>query len=287
MLPLAVSLSPSQLRLISTIGMGVLVGTSMIVIIPEGIETIYSAKLTTSVNPVSGGVVRERSAWGFNQATPALFPRQERREGIDHTYTHAQAPAPPAGATNVEEGHNHDHEETDSGAHKWVGLSLISGFILMYLIDVIPMHTHTTTHAPYHIALDSLRSLNSPPDTPAHGPGSKPSSTTLGLVIHAAADGIALGASSTSSNVALEAIIFLAIMLHKAPAAFGLSAVLLRAGLGKRQARTHLIIFSMAAPVGAIVTWVLVNLLGGEKVGGAGMQWWTGVLLLFSGGTFL
>lgn len=76
-------------------------------------------------------------------------------------------------------------------------------------------------------------------------------------------------------------------MLHKAPAAFGLSAVLLRAGLGKRQARTHLIVFSMAAPVGAIVTWVLVNLLGGEEVGGAGMQWWTGVLLLFSGGTFL
>lgn len=292
MLPLAVSLTPSQLRLISTIGMGVLVGTSMIVIIPEGIETIYSANPTTSVKPIPEGIVRARSTWDLNPAArdiPALFSRQEKEEGLDRNYAHvhAQAPAPSTRATDVEEGHGSDHEETDSGAHKWVGLSLISGFILMYLIDVIPMHTHTTTHVPYHIALDSLRSLNSPPDTPAHGPGSKPSSTTLGLVIHAAADGIALGASSTSSNVALEAIIFLAIMLHKAPAAFGLSAVLLRAGLGKRQARTHLIVFSMAAPVGAIVTWMLVNLLGGEEVGGAGMQWWTGVLLLFSGGTFL
>src|ERR1700734_999161 len=42
-LPLSMSLSQSQLRLISTIGMGVLVGTSLIVIIPEGIEAVYSA----------------------------------------------------------------------------------------------------------------------------------------------------------------------------------------------------------------------------------------------------
>lgn len=268
----------------------------MIVIIPEGIDTIYSAKPTTAIKSSStSGMVRERGIWGFNPAArdiPVLFPRQEEDTGSDHGHTHPHIPAPlpvvggPVDDVGGDNDHDHDHE-TDSGAHKWVGLSLVSGFILMYLIDVIPTHAHTHTHVPYHIALDSLRSLNSPPDTPAHGSGSKPSSTTLGLVIHAAADGIALGASSTSSNVALEAIIFLAIMLHKAPAAFGLSAVLLRAGLGKRQARAHLIVFSMAAPVGAIVTWVLVNLLGGEEVGGAGMQFWTGVLLLFSGGTFL
>lgn len=258
----------------------------MIVIIPEGIETIYSAKPTTAIKSSTvSGMVRDLAPAAARDI-PVLFPRQEGDEEPDHGHTHLPGPLPVVGGAAEGADEDHDHE-TDSSAHKWVGLSLISGFILMYLIDVIPNHTHAHTHAPYHIALDSLRSLNSPPDTPGHGPGSKPSSTTLGLVIHAAADGIALGASSTSSNVALEAIIFLAIMLHKAPAAFGLSAVLLRAGLGKRQARAHLIVFSMAAPVGAIVTWILVNLLGGEEVGGAGMQWWTGVLLLFSGGTFL
>lgn len=291
-LPLVVSLSPSQIRLISTIGMGVLVGTSMIVIIPEGIDTIYSAKpsvpaVRTSSEPAA------RSLWvPDHQVTrrdiSILYPREDDAEEHGHTHTDPNTggviDAPPA-----EEGEDHDHDhdhESDAGAHKWVGLSLVSGFILMYLIDVIPTHAHTTT-APYHIALDSLHSLSSPPDTPLHPHSSRPASTTLGLVIHAAADGIALGASSTSSNVALEAIIFVAIMLHKAPAAFGLSAVLLRAGLGKRQAKMHLVVFSMAAPLGAVVTWVLVNMLGGEEVGGAGMQWWTGVLLLFSGGTFL
>ena len=79
-------------------------------------------------------------------------------------------------------------------------------------------------------------------------------------------------------------------MVHKAPAAFGLTSVLLRQGLGKRGARAHLVAFAMAAPVGAVGTWMVVRMLGGG--GGEGgeeevMRWWTGVLLLFSGGTFL
>lgn len=42
-LPLSFNLSTRQLRIITLLGTGVLVGTSLIVIIPEGIETMYSA----------------------------------------------------------------------------------------------------------------------------------------------------------------------------------------------------------------------------------------------------
>lgn len=45
------------------------------------------------------------------------------------------------------------------------------------------------------------------------------------------ADGIALGAAATTSHTDVEFIVFLAIMLHKAPAAFGLVTFLLHAGL--------------------------------------------------------
>jgi zinc transporter 9 len=41
------------------------------------------------------------------------------------------------------------------------------------------------------------------------------SNTTIGLCIHALADGIALGSSAVSNNLALEGIVFVAIMLHK------------------------------------------------------------------------
>ena len=96
-----------------------------------------------------------------------------------------------------------------------------------------------------------------------------------------------MGASATSSNTKLGLVIFLAIMVHKAPAAFGLTSVLLKQGLSKRAARGHLIIFSLAAPIGALSTWLLVNILGGSGMEAEGGQWWTGMLLLFSAGTFL
>jgi zinc transporter 9 len=77
-------------------------------------------------------------------------------------------------------------------------------------------------------------------------------------------------------------------MVHKAPAAFGLTSVLLKQGLSKRSARSHLLLFSLAAPAGALLTWFVAHALG---VGGVGnvesTAWWTGMLLLFSGGTFL
>ena len=239
MLPLAISFTKPQMRLISMIGMGVLVGTSLIVIIPEGIETLYR------VSSLS-----------------------------DRHHEHEESFAP-------------DHEKPSP--HAYIGISLITGFILMYLIDTLPpliSHIRSPASSPTYIALNNLSSSNT--SSSASGSSAPPSSysTTTGLVIHACADGIALGASSTASNVALETIIFVAIMLHKAPAAFGLSAVLLKKGLGKRQARMHLAVFSLAAPAGALGTWVIINLLGGgvDKVG---MQWWSGILLLFSGGTFL
>jgi len=122
----------------------------------------------------------------------------------------------------------------------------------------------------------------------ASATGQKGSATTIGLVIHAAADGIALAASSFVSQASTGIVVFLALMIHKAPAAFGLTSVLLKQGRSKRQTRAHLIVFSLAAPVAAITTWVLVNMIGGEGVKeGQGTEFATGMLLLFSGGTFL
>lgn len=47
LLPLSFSMSQSRLRLIATLGVGVLVGTSLTVIIPEGVDTLYSSEITS------------------------------------------------------------------------------------------------------------------------------------------------------------------------------------------------------------------------------------------------
>ncbi|EJT74338.1 hypothetical protein GGTG_08179 [Gaeumannomyces tritici R3-111a-1] len=181
----------------------------------------------------------------------------------------------------------------------YIGFSLALGFVLMFLIDRLPrqaMDQFQTAPTTRHISLDNLASSSAGPEEESEGflgslaptpRQSRSLATTTGLVIHAAADGIAMGASATTSNMKLGLIIFVAIMIHKAPAAFGLTSVLLKQGLSKRAARGHLIVFSLAAPVGALATYLFASMLGGQSLDGETGQWWTGMLLLFSGGTFL
>ncbi|KAI9789974.1 MAG: hypothetical protein M1835_001287 [Candelina submexicana] len=312
--------------------MGVLVGTSLIVIIPEGVETLYSASLSRPVTRREAHYdkamdvrwmvhERHRSQLDSGRSHATINARDSSEADLEafnslpgpavpeNSLPSADSPplAVPQGHHAVEASriHTKDKEsashEHPAEPHAWVGLSLILGFILMYLIDQVPQHAsaHTQTNQqPYHISLDNLsQGLHHPNGHVQYDDvntsasiylKSRSRATTTGLVIHAAADGIALGASSSTADERLGFVIFLAIMVHKAPAAFGLTSVLLKQGLSKRVIRGHLVIFSLAAPLGALATWTVVHLLGKGTMGGSeGTKFWTGVLLLFSAGTFL
>lgn len=306
-LPLSMTLSQSQLRLISSIGVGILVGTSLIVIIPEGVEAVAT---TATAGEIEG--LKARLVLASRDAPDILLPRNvhaiEYRNApkldIDATVRRALATreddAPAAEEPPVvppkEKEDKHEHEGFPTF---YIGFALTAGFVLMFLIDRLPQHATdgmNRTPATRHISLDNLGSssvngdeeddnfLGSLTPTPKQ---SRSLATTTGLVIHAAADGIAMGASATTSDMKLGLIIFIAIMFHKAPAAFGLTSLLLKQGLSKRAARGHLIAFSLAAPVGAIGTYLILSILGGGNMDGPSGQWWTGMLLLFSAGTFL
>lgn len=311
------SLSQSQLRLISSIGIGILVGTSLIVIIPEGISAVSHAALSTGQlhGPAKRDMIAARAMVRWERGTRDLPTFEELGEGdiLKQTLPIAlpgaesrsnrmvRVPSPeedPPTKTPSE----HAPQPPEAVPTFYIGLSLILGFVLMFLIDRLPRHASdnfTPPPAPRHISLSNLGGsalsggggddaeetdgfLGGLAPTPKQ---SRSLATTTGLVIHAAADGIAMGASAAGSDMKLGFIIFLAIMVHKAPAAFGLTSVLLKQGLSKRAARGHLIVFSLASPLGAWATFILANLLGG--VGGESNQWWTGMLLLFSAGTFL
>lgn len=107
---------------------------------------------------------------------------------------------------------------------------------------------------------------------------------TVGLVVHSAADGVALGAAASTAHHDVEVIIFLAIMLHKAPAAFGLVTFLLHEGLERTRIRKHLLIFSLAAPLMAVVTYFGLGQDGKDTLSSVNA---TGAAMLFSAGTFL
>ncbi|KAG0380034.1 hypothetical protein BGX24_010448 [Mortierella sp. AD032] len=361
--PLSFHLSEDRLKLISNFGVGLLVGTSLVVIIPEGVETLYSTPKTvkstspTGQPPASGingnnapikrafvlpdnaadglvkrqeefvvltanhpRLVRDRFLQGEGEVKAASYEDNmaatlvedqsflaKRQETADNEGGIAQAPAADQEGEKTgdketgrqDAGHADDgaeeeeEEEEEDEAHKYIGLALLSGFILMFLIDQMgPTHAHSHNN---HVSVADFTELHnlqlddnnirmpSAAGMSVGGGKKRGNPITIGLVVHAAADGIALGASA--SRPELRFIVFLAIMLHKAPAAFGLSTVLLQHGFSRRQTRQQVGIFSLAAPIGALLTYIFIQLSGQHEE--ASLHWWTGMLLLFSGGTFL
>ncbi|CAG8610879.1 14627_t:CDS:1 [Cetraspora pellucida] len=297
-IPLAFHLSEDRLRIISVFGVGLLVGAALIVIIPEGIETLYNVQMddhnsfshSNNFISIADDTLEKRSLWDNKLKRSELnlnsIPEEQEQDNEPLDPPNGKDPKNP----EQEPDKDHDHEKENIN-HLYVGIALITGFAIMFVIDQIDTshgHSHTRVSV---VSLTELRSLsngNERDDDSHEILGSstihkKPVSATIGLVIHAAADGIALGASAREPT--LEFIVFLAIMLHKAPAAFGLATVLLRDGYTRRQIRKHLIIFALAAPFSALLTYAFLQRNG--ELDPSGMKWWTAMLLLFSGGTFL
>ncbi|XP_020331553.2 zinc transporter ZIP9 [Oncorhynchus kisutch] len=235
-IPLAVNFSEEKLKLVTVLGAGLLCGTALAVIIPEGVHALYEEVLE-GVHHAPGQVE------GVGVSEP--------REGVD-------------AALGVSGEHSHSHEHL----HAYIGVSLVLGFVFMLLVDQIgSAHVHSSADDPESARVASSKIT-----------------TTLGLVVHAAADGVALGAAASTSQTSVQLIVFVAIMLHKAPAAFGLVSFLMHAGLERNRIRKHLLAFALAAPVLAMVTFVGLSQSSKEALSNVNA---TGVAMLFSAGTFL
>ncbi|XP_026166049.1 zinc transporter ZIP9 [Mastacembelus armatus] len=150
-------------------------------------------------------------------------------------------------------------------ARFFIGLTLTLGFAFMFIVDQIG--SYVSMH-------DKATCL----------PNSAGITATLGLVIHAAADGFALGAAVATGQVTVQVVVFFAVILHKAPAAFGLVSFLMHTGLEKKHIQGHLLAFSAASPLVAISTYFIIHASGRSPQNQLSA---TGVGMLFSAGTFL
>nr|AII20595.1 membrane androgen receptor [Cynoscion nebulosus] len=234
-IPLAVNFSEEKLKLITVLGAGLLCGTALAVIIPEGVHALYEEILEGGHHSHGqAGVVEVSESKGEAESVLSAGGK-----------------------------HEHSHEQL----HACIGVSLVLGFVFMLLVDQIgSSHMHSTEDP------ESARVTSSK------------ITTTLGLVVHAAADGVALGAAASTSQTSVQLIVFVAIMLHKAPAAFGLVSFLMHAGLERNRIRKHLLVFALAAPVLAMLTFLGLSQSSKEALSDINA---TGVAMLFSAGTFL
>ncbi|XP_027426012.2 zinc transporter ZIP9 isoform X2 [Zalophus californianus] len=231
--PLAVNFSEERLKLVTVLGAGLLCGTALAVIVPEGVHALYEDIL----------------------------------EDKHHQVSETQNVIASDKAAEIPVAHEHEHNHDHTQLHAYIGVSLVLGFVFMLLVDQIgSSHVHSTD------------------DPETARPSNSKITTTLGLVVHAAADGVALGAAASTSQTSVQLIVFVAIMLHKAPAAFGLVSFLMHAGLERNRIRKHLLVFALAAPVMSMVTYLGLSKSSKEALSEVNA---TGVAMLFSAGTFL
>ncbi|XP_076831720.1 zinc transporter ZIP9 isoform X2 [Brachyhypopomus gauderio] len=222
LVPLLINFSQQKMQFVTVLGAGLLCGTALAIIIPEGVELVEES-WKDSYCPAA----KQNST--SSNSTLELFSEKGLRPNIV------------------------------------IGASLVLGFTLMFVVDQI---------ANYFSANVSRASIYN---------GSS-ITTTLGLLIHAAADGVALGAAVASSQVSVQVIVFFVVILHKAPAAFGLVSFLMHAGLERSTVQKHLLAFSLAAPLLAVSTYFILSVTGGSAQYRLSA---TGIGMLLSAGTFL
>ncbi|OMJ17010.1 Zinc transporter ZIP9-A [Smittium culicis] len=199
-IPLSFKLSDSKLSSVALLGVGLLTGTALGVIIPEGIETILNVPHNHLEN-------KEKISSLGNGPT---FNASDSKI-----------------ATNLE--HSSGHQTL------FIGASIIFGFTFMMVLNMFVQEPD----------LSSFKSNSYSP----------------GIFVHGLADGFALGAALLDNiDKSVGVTIFLALVLHKAPEAFGLVATLLRLGYDRNRVRKLLTTYSLCAPIGAIATNFILRL---------------------------
>jgi zinc and cadmium transporter len=99
----------------------------------------------------------------------------------------------------------------------------------------------------------------------------------LGMSAHTLVDGFALGAASVDARLGL--LVFLAILAHKVPNSFSLSAILLSEGYSRSRAVLMNAAFALMVPAGAGIYVLMRNAVHVER--------FTSLALAASAGTFL
>ncbi|KRX38046.1 Zinc transporter ZIP9 [Trichinella murrelli] len=235
--PTIVSLPENRIKLSGALGAGLLVGTALGVIVPEGIHAIHASPhlnaegkhfdhyenipISKDVNVVKQFIPRPKGNFFENNTENTAMGKADLHTAQENWLMHD------CSAVNFE------------GKSRIIGVTLLYGFLFMFLIEhITERYTHGNDRGRVRIH---------------HG-----WMATIGLIVHSATDGIALGAAAFADS-SVTFIIFLAVLLHKAPAAFGLSTYLLNEGFEKSKIRKLLIIFSSSAPLATLLTFAGIS----------------------------
>tara|TARA_B100001250_G_scaffold227843_1_gene195564 strand:+ start:136 stop:1161 length:1026 start_codon:yes stop_codon:yes gene_type:complete len=276
-IPLTLELSSKNLKQFTAIGAGVLIASAFLVVMPEALELFedhddedskIAGLIALVMLEVDHGDINADQAIEEIETLVGGHDEHEHEGSLSESVLHVIEEVEEGeinatvGLEEIEElisATAHTHDEGDHMESSTLGLALLFGFVLMLLLE-----TFGLPHAVHHDEDKELLGL----------------SATIGLLAHAAADGLAVGAS-VSSSTETGLIVFAAIMLHKGPAAFGLSSFLKHIKIEDSKAKLYLILFALSSPIVAIFTFFALKDTSFATDDNIGLA------LLFSAGTFI
>lgn len=150
-----------------------------------------------------------------------------------------------------------------------LGATILAGFAAMMLLEGLGVG-----HAVHEEHHDHVKGHG-------HGHVHHPTSVTVlavGLSVHAMADGLAIGSAAAAGEAAFSALVALAVILHRVPAAFSLGLFALHEARSDLGAILAVVAFSLATPIMVVVAFLLLD-EADESI--------TALALLFSAGTFV
>ncbi|KAJ2047884.1 hypothetical protein GGI01_002196 [Coemansia sp. RSA 376] len=327
--PLYVRMDQSKFNLLALFGAGLLIGAALAVILPEGVETLSRSLLSHKTKSETDDTMVESMNTTIGWTLVAGFCVMFLIDNLfPSAHSHADTPDVP---DNDSAACLEDIQMTPRGNDRNLGNSefTLNDARLQYqqntrvddsMASLAIINGDESQHSAMHS--DDWRP-SAARQQPVQPPRSQPQwrrllgrlgsalsprylpSTLIGILVHSCADGLALGAAVASAHAAdngkdsddvhsssLEIIVFMALLLHKAPAAFGLITTLKQQGYAAYKLSVWLTVFAASAPLAALVTFSIF-LLAQPATPAAGhhektgTQSWAGIVMLFSAGTFM
>ena len=170
-----------------------------------------------------------------------------------------------------EEGHEEEeagHEEEELG-NLLIGGAILAGLLMMLILEGSGIghaiheehHDHHDEHGHEHVHHMTTPWL-----------------LVLGLSLHSAADGLAIGSAAAGTSEAVTALVAMAVLIHKVPAAFSLGVFSMHEREDRNDSIKDVVLFSLATPVMIMISFYALEGLDGHLIA---------LAMLFAAGTFL
>jgi len=299
--------NPERLKVLTGIAAGIIIASAMMVVIPEGYELATSDEhdLHGDEDKIAGSIALvllevDNGDINASQAIEEIETLVGGHEGHGDEESHEEesqedeSPGEPLSksvlhvieevedgdinaTTGLEEikalitGNSHEEvDEHDSEVDGWfLGGAILAGFVLMLVLEGSGIghavheehHDHDEEHGHDHVHHSDNGWL-----------------MVLGLTLHSATDGLAIGAAAASGSVAITATVAMAVLIHKGPAAFSLGIFSMHERDTRNKSILDVTVFSLATPIMMMIAFYALTGLDTQTIG---------LTMLFSAGTFL